>query len=189
MHRAKLETAENARATLIAQGCEPFHLDFLVQMVNSARSGNNPLFPTLAEGLFTNAEPRHLDSVEARIQNFAQEIAALWTAKGESFVRFSIKQPWMLELPNLLTRYRIELAAIRTAVQARRPRTHEHLKCTLVKYVRDATGHRHGWHDAQLALLCHEERRAWTKWRANHYRPPPQGLPETGRVIMPIETT
>lgn len=92
----------------------------------------------------------------------------------------------MLELPNLLNRYWLELKTIRRAMDTRRPANLDILKSALVEYVRNATGGRDGWHDADLALLCSEERRAWAKWRKGHYRPLPK--PEGQRdSITPTE--
>jgi hypothetical protein len=103
------------------------------------------------------------------------------------YIRIGTGERWMLELPNLLDRYRLDLKAIRQVMQTRGPATHYFLKSALVKYVRDATGGRKGWHDTELALLCHEERRSWSKWRALHYQPPPDGIAEHSKALKPIE--
>jgi hypothetical protein len=184
--KAAPKNIETARDLLLKRGCEPIQLDFLTESVRSARRGANPLFPTRADDVFTNPDTRYLDSVEERICVLSKDLRSLWTERGTRFIYLGTNERWMLELPNLLDRYWFHLVAIRHVMQTRRPATHDFLKCTLVKYVRDATGGKR-WHDAELALLCHEERRAWSKWRAAHYQPPPPPSTERREVIKPIE--
>jgi hypothetical protein len=175
---------------LIEQGCEPHYLDFLVQWVNSARRGDNFLLPTRADDIFA-CDAHRLDVLEESISTLSKQLAALWKPRGLSYIHTTIKHNWMLEMPDLLNRYWLALKTIRSSMQKRRPAIYDLLKATLVKYVRDATGGRCGWHDAELAQLCSEERRAWSKWRANHYQPPPEGVTAAQSAlsapIKPIE--
>jgi len=178
-------TPEMARNLLVKRGCDPNYLDFLVQFVNLARSGNAPFFPTRADDVFANADARRLDALEKRIRSLTIDLSGLWTEQGASFIRIGIKQPWMLELPNLLNRYWLDLKTMRRALQTRRPKISDLLKSFLVKYVHDATGGRHGWHDGALAFLCGEEPRTWSKWRENHFWLPPPTTSE--KASQPIE--
>lgn len=170
------KTAESSRALLIARGCDAIRLDLLLlEFVIPARRGEAPFFPTRADDVFVRADGRRLDRLEKKILNLADALSGLWTERGVSFLRTTIREPLMLELPNQLTRFLSVFKIIRGAMETRRPANLDLLKSMLVEYVRTATGGRHGWHDAELALLCSEERRAWAKWRAAHYRPLPKG--------------
>jgi hypothetical protein len=182
------KTTESARALLIAQGCEAMWLDFYLGWVIQARRGDAPFFPTRADDVFIVADGRSLNRLEKDILSLAASLSELWTERGTSFLRTTIKQPWMLELPNLLKQYWLDLKTIRRAMNTRRPATFDLLKSALVEYVRNATGERHGWHDAELAILCSEERRAWAKWRNEHYRPLPKAKVDDSRdLVTPIE--
>jgi hypothetical protein len=161
-------------------------LDFLTDFVRLARRGDNPLFPSRAGDVFANCNKSYLDRLEKRISTLSNDLRNLWTARGELFISLANKQGWMLKFPDSLVNYLVELVTIRKQMQKRRPLTLDFLKSTLVKYVRDATGGKHSWHDAELALLCNEDRRAWSKWRVAHYQPPPPPTTERRDVIKPI---
>jgi hypothetical protein len=181
------KTAESSRSLLIARGCEAIWLDFYSGWVIQARRGEAPFFPTRTVDVFARADGRRLDRLEKEILGLANVLSGLWTERGTSFLRTTIKQHWMLELPNLLNQYSMELKTIRRAMDPRRPANLDLLKSALVEYVRGATGERNGWHDAELALLCAEERRAWAKWRKGHSRPLPKPEPASpSDSMMPI---
>jgi hypothetical protein len=140
--------------------------------VKSARGGDNPQFPIHPNQVFRNANAPYLANLEEEIFALSRKLSNLWTERGANFVYLGNFLEWTIFLPTLLRMYGFQLKRLRALLNSRRPLMLDYLKCTLVKYVRDATGRR-GWYDAQLALLCHEERRAWTKWRNTHYQPPP----------------
>jgi hypothetical protein len=130
--KARPPKGVDPRTLLIERGCEAHRLDGLVQLVKSARNGKNVLFPTRPEQLFNpGINTRRLDALEGQIHNLAKELAQLWTPGGAGFLTSNPRTRWMVQLPNLMTQYRLQVKTLRYITRRRRPEAQSALKSAL----------------------------------------------------------
>ena len=161
---------EEARQALIRGGCNSEELDLMVEWVRLCRNSQVSFLPSRHEDLFRLSR-REMISIRGRIRKLSRDLRGMWTDAGTEFVERCFKQTRILWMPDHLERLDIDLQILSRMVN-RTPMTLSHVKSRLVKYVREATKSAgRSWHDAELAALCNEDRRAWAKWRQMHYQP------------------